>query len=60
MKTTSEYDAEYFNISKRCNELIAIHPDKAELYNNYIHRQKTDYDRLKANVTCSTMVVKYN
>jgi hypothetical protein len=56
----SEYDAEYINISKRCNELIAIHPDKAELFNNYIQRQQTEYDRLKANVYCSTLVMKCN
>ena len=56
----SEYDAEHFNISKRCSELIEIHPDKADLFNNYIRRQKTEYDRLKANVDCSTMVVRCN
>ena len=56
----SEYDAEYINISKRCSELIEIHPDKADLFNNYIRRQKTEYDRLKANVDCSTMVVRCN
>ncbi len=56
----SEYDAEYINISKRCNELISIHPDKAELFNNYIQRQQTEYDRLKTNVYCSTLVMRCN
>ena len=56
----SEYDAEYLNISKRCGELADVYPDKADLFNNYIRRQKTEYDRLKTNVNCTTMVVRCN
>ena len=52
------YDTEYGNLSKRCQELIEKHPDKAELFANFSNNQKIEYDNFKTKITCSTMVVK--
>ncbi len=52
------YDTEYYNLLKRCQELSDKYPDKAELFINYSKQQKNEYDNLKNEITCSTMVVK--
>ncbi len=52
------YDKEYENLAKRCQELSVKHPDKAEIFINYCNQQKKEYDNLKNEITCSTMVVK--
>jgi cyclopropane fatty-acyl-phospholipid synthase-like methyltransferase len=52
------YDIEYNNLLKRCQELNVKHPDKAELFINYSNQQKNEYNNLKNGITCSTMVVK--
>jgi cyclopropane fatty-acyl-phospholipid synthase-like methyltransferase len=52
------YDREYHNIAKRCQELIDIHPDKANIFLNYKNIQKIEYNNLKRDITCSTMVIK--
>ena len=57
-KVIANYDTEYDNLSQRCQELIDKYPDKAELFINYSNQQKKEYDSLKNQITCSTMVIK--
>lgn len=52
------YDTEYGNLLKRCQELSEKYPDKAKIFINYSNQQKNEYDNLKNEITCSTMVVK--
>lgn len=52
------YDTEYDNLSKRCQELIEKYPDMSEMFTKYSNYQKIEYDNLKTQITCSTMVVK--
>ena len=52
------YDTEHANLWKRCQELSTKYPAKAELFLNYINQQRIEYDNLKNEITCSTMVVK--
>ena len=54
----ANYDKEYENIVKRCNELSDKYPEKANLFINYCDRQRNEYDHLKNGITGSTMVVK--
>jgi cyclopropane fatty-acyl-phospholipid synthase-like methyltransferase len=53
----AKYDAEYCNLFKRCKELSEKYPDRAEIFINYSNRQKNEYDNLKNEITCSTMVI---
>jgi cyclopropane fatty-acyl-phospholipid synthase-like methyltransferase len=55
---TANYDTEYNNLLKRCQELSVKHPEKAELFNNYCEQQKKEYDNMKTEIKCSTMVIK--
>lgn len=55
---TENYDTEYNNLLKRCQELIVKYPDKAEVFINYCDHQKKEYENMKNGITCSTMVVK--
>ena len=45
-------------IEKRCHELIRNHPDKKELFQNYIRQQKVENDVLEREVICSTMLLR--
>lgn len=54
----ANYDKEYENIIKRCNELVEKHPYNAEIFMNYCNQQKNEYYNLKNEIICSTMVVK--
>jgi len=55
---TENYDTEYNNLLKRCQELIAKYPDKAEIFINYCDQQKKEYENMKTEIKCSTMVIK--
>lgn len=55
---TENYDTEYNNLLKRCQELIVKHPDKAEIFINYYEQQKKEYENMKTDIKCSTMVIK--
>ena len=46
------------NLNKRCNELIEKHPDKSNLFENYIKKQEEENDVLETKVVCSTMVIR--
>lgn len=54
----ANYNKEYENILNRCNELSKQFPDKTNIFINYSSQQKTEYDNLRNEITCSTMVVK--
>jgi cyclopropane fatty-acyl-phospholipid synthase-like methyltransferase len=54
----NNYDREYYNLAKRCQELMDKHPDKASIFLNYKNIQKIEYNNLKREITCSTMVIK--
>lgn len=56
--TSINYDTEFENIIKRCNELTFKYPDKVEIFINFCKQQKKEYYNLKNEITCSTMVVK--
>ncbi len=55
---TANYDTEYNNILIRCQELIVKQPDKAEIFINYCDQQKKEYENMKTDIKCSTMVIK--
>lgn len=57
-KVIDNYDIEYNFLVKRCQELIVKHPEKADLFSNYINIQKEEYDNLKFRVIGATMVLK--
>ena len=54
----ANYDAEYNNILKRCHELSLKYPDKAKIFINYCDQQKKEYENMKTEIKCSTMVIK--
>lgn len=55
---TVNHETEYNNLLKRCQELSVKYPDKAEIFINYSNQQKKEYDNMKTEIKCSTMVVK--
>lgn len=52
------YEKDYDNLLKRCEELIELYPDKAEIFSEYSNQQRIEYNNLKNGIRCSTMVVK--
>ena len=45
-------------IKKRCIELISKHPDKKDLFVNYLKKQEEENDVLENKVVCTTLVIK--
>ena len=43
---------------RRCRELMEKHPEKRQLFEEYIRRQEEEIDVLENRIACSTMVVK--
>ena len=56
IKDSDEYI--FDNLRKRCYELIDKHPEKRQLFDNYIKKQEEENDVLENKVVCSTMVIK--
>lgn len=52
------HNKEFSYIQQRCKELMAKHPDKTQLFADYISNQRQEYDNFKDKVICPTMVVK--
>lgn len=48
----------FANLKKRCMELIDKHPDKKDLFENYIKKQEVENDVLENKVICATMMIK--
>lgn len=46
------------NLKKRCMELIDKHPDKKDLFENYIQKQEEENEVLENKVVCTTLVIK--
>jgi len=44
------------NIKKRCKELIKIHPDKRNIFVNYVKAQEEENEALETKLICSTML----
>lgn len=55
IKKSNEYM--YRNIKKRCQELIEIHPDKRNLFVDYIRKQEEENAALEGKIVCSTMLI---
>ncbi len=53
-----KYDMEYAQLKNRCEELTALYPEKSFLFNRYLELQKSEYEALKSEITCSTMFIK--
>jgi ubiquinone/menaquinone biosynthesis C-methylase UbiE len=53
-----DYTEQFESIQRRCNELIAGHPDKKSLFENYIQSQADEYDGMENEMICLTMVLK--
>jgi cyclopropane fatty-acyl-phospholipid synthase-like methyltransferase len=54
----SEYEKQYQDIKIRCHELMLKYPNKKELFEGYIRKQKEEYHNLEEEITCSTMLIK--
>ncbi len=48
----------YHNLKNRCEELIQKHPDKAQLFRNYLKKQEVEIDVLLNKVVATTMVIR--
>lgn len=57
-EATDAYADEFENLHKRCRELIAKYPDKASLFEDFIHTQAGEYLALENDIVGSIMVVK--
>jgi 2-polyprenyl-3-methyl-5-hydroxy-6-metoxy-1,4-benzoquinol methylase len=58
IKESDDYIFE--RLQKRCLELIAKHPDKKELFEDYIQRQTDENDILETKIVCATIVIRRN
>ena len=52
------YNLQQTNIDKRCNELMAQHPEIAGVFQRYAERQKEEYNNLSENMICVALVLK--
>ena len=46
------------NLNKRCRELIEKHPEKQNLFLDYIRKQEIENDVLENKVICTTLVIR--
>ena len=54
----SDIAKEMEDLTRRCNELKAKHPEKAALFDNYIKNQASEFDVLENEMEGSVMVLK--
>ncbi len=52
------YDDEFIHLKQRCEELCVQYPEKAEVFRDYVKNQHGEYEHLKNDIICSTMVIK--
>lgn len=57
ISNSNEYDQQLKDIIKRCHELKDKYPEKKELFQEYIRKQKEEYNNLDKEIVCSTMVI---
>lgn len=53
-----EYDRELNRITVRCAELLKKYPDKRELLENYVKKQKAEYEVLEEKIVSTVIVIK--
>jgi len=53
-----DYEKQLQDLTRRCHELIIAHPDKKELFRNYLRRQEEEYHHLEETITSSTLLIK--
>lgn len=58
IRNKGEYEKQLQDITKRCHELMVAHPDKKELFKNYLQKQEKEYRNLEEAITSSTMLIK--
>ena len=51
-------EAMFRDLEKRCRELMALHPEKKELFEDYVRRQVEENDVLENKVVCAVMALK--
>jgi SAM-dependent methyltransferase len=51
-------EAIFRDLEKRCRELMALHPDKSELFADYIRRQVQENDVLENQVVCAVLAIR--
>jgi len=54
----TNYEEEYENLQKRCEELMIKYPEKASIFESYAHSQADEYEALENRMICSMMVFK--
>ncbi len=54
----NEYAKQFKDITRRCNEMKNKFPDKKDLFEGYIAKQKSEYENLANEIICSTMLIK--
>ncbi|MDI6402938.1 class I SAM-dependent methyltransferase [Balneolaceae bacterium ANBcel3] len=57
-ETAEQYDVELGHLERRGRELISRYPDKAAIIQDYLDTQKVEYQNLKTEMVCSTMVFR--
>ena len=45
-------------LKQKCQELAIKYPDKNYLFDNYIEKQRYEYNNLENIITCATMVIQ--
>ena len=53
-----QYDEELEFIRKRCAELSLKHPDKKQIFEEYVKIQEEEYNNLKNDIVCSALIIK--
>ncbi len=51
-------DALFRDLEKRCRELVALHPEKRQMFEDYIRRQVKENEWLENKITCAVLVIK--
>jgi hypothetical protein len=53
-----EYEMQFNYLKQKCQDLAIKYPDKNYLFDNYIEKQRYEYNNLENIITCATMVIQ--
>jgi len=53
-----EYEIQFNYLKQKCQDLAIKYPDKNYLFDNYIERQRYEYNNLENIITCATIVIQ--
>ncbi|TRU05386.1 MAG: hypothetical protein EWV61_04885 [Microcystis aeruginosa Ma_AC_P_19900807_S300] len=53
-----EYEMQFNYLKQKYQELVIKYPDKNYLFDNYIEKQRYEYNNLENIITCATMVIQ--